>query len=137
MYMPHLFFCVLPLIEFSRHFFNIRQAFAFAKLQFFTEHGAAYGFRISVRDFLHPQENGADFRQCAMPGEYRMKQRLARIMDTIMFTDTGFKEIACRNGIANVSYLNRLLKKHFGMTPRELCRKYRSAPAGKKPDNTN
>ncbi len=59
------------------------------------------------------------------PGEYRIKMRLGRIIDMICSSDLEMKEIAFRNGIKNVTYLNQLTRMHFNATPRELCRRLR------------
>ena len=59
------------------------------------------------------------------PGEYRIRQRLARIVRLISGTDLSMKEIAAEVGIAHTSYLNQLIRKYYHTTPLELCRKLR------------
>lgn len=59
------------------------------------------------------------------PGEYRIRQRLARIIRLISGTDLSMKEIAAEVGIAHTSYLNQLIRKYYHTTPLELCRKLR------------
>ena len=59
------------------------------------------------------------------PGEYRIRQRLARIVRLISGTDLSMQEIARSAGIAHASYLNHLIRKYYQTTPRELCRRLR------------
>ncbi|MBO5201140.1 MAG: helix-turn-helix transcriptional regulator, partial [Lentisphaeria bacterium] len=59
------------------------------------------------------------------PGEYRIRQRLARIIRLIPGTDLSMKEIAAEVGLSHTSYLNQLIRKYYHTTPLELCRKLR------------
>lgn len=60
------------------------------------------------------------------PGEYRIRQRIAHVMQLLSDTELSMKEIAERVGIPHVSYLNILVRKHCHTTPGALRRKFRS-----------
>ena len=59
------------------------------------------------------------------PGQYRIQQRLARIIELISQSDLSLKEIAWQCGLKNVTYLNSLTVKHFNSTPSELVKRFR------------
>lgn len=60
-----------------------------------------------------------------LPIEYRNNHRMQVIMQKIIYTRYSIKEIAESVGISYVSYLNILLKRHYGKSPGELCRMFR------------
>ncbi len=59
------------------------------------------------------------------PSEYRIQQRLARIIELISSSDLSLKEIAWQCGLKNVTYLNSLTVRHFNSTPSELIKRFR------------
>ena len=61
------------------------------------------------------------------PREYRIRRRLVRILHLFTYSDMSLKEIAADVGMKNVTHLNALIRQHYGKTPRQLCREYRSA----------
>ena len=61
------------------------------------------------------------------PREYRIRKRLVRILHLFTYSDLSLKEIAADVGMKNVTHLNALIRQHYGKTPRQLCREYRSA----------
>ena len=61
------------------------------------------------------------------PREYRIRKRLVRILHLFTYSDLSLKEIAADVGMKNVTHLNALIRLHYGKTPRQLCREYRSA----------
>ena len=60
-----------------------------------------------------------------LPVEYRNNHRMQVIMQKIIYTREPIKEIAGSVGISHVSYLNILLKRHYGKSPGELCKMFR------------
>ena len=61
------------------------------------------------------------------PREYRIRKRLVRILHLFTYSDMSLKEIAADVGMRNVTHLNALIRKHYGRTPGQLRREYRSA----------
>ena len=61
------------------------------------------------------------------PREYRIRKRLVRILHLFTYSDMSLKEIAADVGMKNVTHLNALIRQHYGQTPRQLCREYRTA----------
>jgi len=59
------------------------------------------------------------------PGDYRIKRRLALILNLLTSTGISIKEIAYRCGISHEAYLSALVRKHFQLSPQELRQKYR------------
>jgi AraC-like DNA-binding protein len=54
------------------------------------------------------------------PAEYRSRLRFAKIRELLLKTDLNFKEIADSVGMNNVTHLHSFVKKHCGMTPKQL-----------------
>ncbi len=63
-------------------------------------------------------------RYSILPGDYRIKRRLAMILNLLNSTDISIKEIAYRCGISHEAYLSALVRKHFQLSPQQLRRKY-------------
>ena len=62
------------------------------------------------------------------PVEYRTGLRLARARDLLASTRMNVKEVAHRMGYPDPLYFSRLFKGKFGLSPREIIRRYRLAP---------
>jgi AraC-like DNA-binding protein len=59
------------------------------------------------------------------PVEFRNGLRLARARDLLVSTDMNIKEAARRAGFADPLYFSRVFRKRFGISPREMIRRYR------------
>ena len=54
------------------------------------------------------------------PAEYRARLRFAKVRELLLKTDLSSKEIADTVGMNNVTHLHSFVKKHCGMTPKQL-----------------
>jgi AraC-like DNA-binding protein len=54
------------------------------------------------------------------PKEYQNNRRLNMIVDLLTMTDTPLQEIALTAGLKNITHLNFLIKKKYGLTPGQL-----------------
>ena len=59
------------------------------------------------------------------PRQYRIRHRLARIIELLSSSDLSLKEIAFQCGLKNVTYLNSLSMKYFNCSPGELMKRLR------------
>jgi AraC-like DNA-binding protein len=56
------------------------------------------------------------------PKEYQNHRRMTMIVELITTTDVSFKEISFLAGLKNITHLNFLIKKKYGLTPGQLRR---------------
>jgi AraC-like DNA-binding protein len=59
------------------------------------------------------------------PLEYRNGLRLSKARDLLVSTDMNVKEAALRSGFTDPLYFSRVFRRRFGITPRDMIRRYR------------
>jgi len=59
------------------------------------------------------------------PLEYRNGLRLSKARDLLVSTDMNVKEAALRSGFTDALYFSRVFRRRFGLTPRDMIRRYR------------
>ncbi|HYF48591.1 MAG TPA: helix-turn-helix transcriptional regulator [Planctomycetota bacterium] len=59
------------------------------------------------------------------PLQHRMEIRLAKARELLLTTDIRVKEAARQVGISDPLYFSNIFRKRFGLSPRELVRRYR------------
>lgn len=64
-----------------------------------------------------------------LPGEYRDKKRLNRILDLFAQTNKSLKMIADEVGMKHLPHLYAFLKRHRNLTPKQLMQQFRGSKA--------
>jgi AraC-like DNA-binding protein len=89
---------------------------------------------VSIEDLAAEVQMSADHlrdlfhaRFGRSPLEFRIALRLAMAKEMLCSSNLYVKEIAHRVGYPDPLYFSRVFKAHFGMSPREVIRKYRRA----------
>ena len=66
------------------------------------------------------------------PVEYRTGLRLSRARELLSSTSLNVKEVAHKTGYPDALYFSRVFKEHFGISPREMIKRFRLPAMGGK-----